>query len=146
MKKATIAGATFEFGEAQALAVKDTVQKATIELKDHPEQLAEFLNEQVRKIAGIKSPESPAKTPLEGKRILWVDDKPENNTYESNLLARLGAKIEFSVSTKEAIQALSQAFMTSSFLMFSAWKTALEIEVLVMICSTKSEINGPDFP
>lgn len=108
MKKATIAGATFEFAEAQAQAIKDTVEKATAELKDDPEQLAEFLNEQVRKAVGMSSSSAKTQPPLEGKRILWVDDNPDGNTYEANLFRRLGAQVQFCVSTEDGVQALRE--------------------------------------
>jgi CheY-like chemotaxis protein len=39
-------------------------------------------------------------------KILWVDDCPENNSYESNLFGRLGARINVARSTREAIQQL----------------------------------------
>lgn len=41
---------------------------------------------------------------LRGARILWVDDRPSNNSYESEALLALGAKVVFAASTKEAEQ------------------------------------------
>ncbi|MGF6879171.1 response regulator [Paraburkholderia sp. MM5477-R1] len=41
---------------------------------------------------------------LEGKRILWVDDKPDNNTYERQVLAEFGAEVSLATNTGEALQ------------------------------------------
>ena len=106
MKKATIGGAIFEFGEAQKQAMRDTVEKATAEFKDDPKLLAEFLNGQVRKVIGIRGEPTESETPLQGKRILWVDDKPDGNTYEMNLFRRLGAEVDSCLTTKDGVQAL----------------------------------------
>ena len=41
---------------------------------------------------------------LQGKRILWVDDRPENNHFERQALEALGVRIDLSTSTEEALQ------------------------------------------
>lgn len=38
---------------------------------------------------------------LSGVKILWIDDRPSNNYYESQILIALGAKVAFAASTKE---------------------------------------------
>jgi CheY-like chemotaxis protein len=38
--------------------------------------------------------------------ILWVDDNPDNNTYERSALSALGYKFELATSTKQALQIL----------------------------------------
>jgi len=43
-----------------------------------------------------------------GKRILWVDDQPENNTYEVQSFRSLGMLIHQSKSTEDALDALSR--------------------------------------
>lgn len=40
---------------------------------------------------------------LEGASVLWVDDHPQNNAYESRVLAALGVRVEFATSTDEAL-------------------------------------------
>jgi CheY-like chemotaxis protein len=43
----------------------------------------------------------------EGKRILWVDDHPENNAYEARMFKSLGIVVDQKTSTKDALDALS---------------------------------------
>jgi CheY-like chemotaxis protein len=106
MKTVTFGRAKIEFAEAREQAIKETIENAAAEFKDDPKQLAEYVIEQVRKIVGMRSEPTETKAPLKGRRILWVDDKPEGNTYEANLLRKLGADIQPCVSTTEALEAL----------------------------------------
>lgn len=41
--------------------------------------------------------------PLTGRKILWVDDHPENNTFEVSYLKELGASISSAISTELAL-------------------------------------------
>jgi CheY-like chemotaxis protein len=41
---------------------------------------------------------------LRGKRVLWVDDKPENNTYGTRALEIQGAEVVAVGTTKEALE------------------------------------------
>jgi CheY-like chemotaxis protein len=41
-------------------------------------------------------------------QILWVDDRPENNTYERQALETIGVRIALALSTDEAFERLSQ--------------------------------------
>jgi CheY-like chemotaxis protein len=41
-------------------------------------------------------------------QILWVDDRPGNNTYERQAFEKIGLRIELALSTSEAFQRLSQ--------------------------------------
>ena len=45
---------------------------------------------------------------LSGKRILWVDDNPENNAYEQRALEVLGLLIDQSFSTDDALEKLAR--------------------------------------
>lgn len=112
LKKAEIGGSKFEFSEIQKAAVNvlpEVIEKGLEEYKDKPEQLAGYVREQVKKL-----PEFQATTPMtappsiRGRSILWVDDKPMNNVYESSVLKRLGASILFARSTDEALAFLSR--------------------------------------
>jgi CheY-like chemotaxis protein len=47
--------------------------------------------------------------PLEGRRILWVDDHPENNTLEAYSLSGLGATVTPVLSTDEAHEELRRS-------------------------------------
>lgn len=45
---------------------------------------------------------------LEGKRILWVDDHPDNNDLPRNVLEGAGADVDLAKSTEEALSALQK--------------------------------------
>jgi CheY-like chemotaxis protein len=115
IKKAAFGGAVVEFDEAQAQAqaLGDTIDEAVKDkdLMDNPVRLVEFIKDQIKKysenivVTPIKK-EQPERKPFHGKFILWVDDVPTNNTYESNLFRRLGANITTSLSTLDALEKL----------------------------------------
>lgn len=102
VSKASIGGTSIEFADAEAQALKDTIVKAAAEHRHDPEGLQAFLGEQLQKIV----PHTTSSRPLAGKNILWVDDHPENNSYESNLFGRLGARVHPATTTSEAMQQL----------------------------------------
>lgn len=109
LTKAEVVGTTFEFSPVAVNALQDAIEKGAEELKDKPEQLAGFVREQVKKL-----PEFQAATPatsqpnLTGCSILWVDDNPLNNVYESSVLRQYGTSIMFARSTEEARAFLRQ--------------------------------------
>lgn len=43
---------------------------------------------------------------LEGTKVLWVDDKPSNNTYERNALEALGLRFTIATSTEDGLEQL----------------------------------------
>jgi CheY-like chemotaxis protein len=45
---------------------------------------------------------------LQGARVLWVDDHPDNNRYERQALEALGIVIDLATSTSEAMDKLRQ--------------------------------------
>ena len=45
---------------------------------------------------------------LNSKKILWVDDRPKNNVYETRSLEALGIQITISTSTTDALKKLRQ--------------------------------------
>ncbi|WBL76029.1 response regulator [Bradyrhizobium xenonodulans] len=46
---------------------------------------------------------------LQGKRVLWVDDRPDGNRYEMLALAEFGVAITIARSTEDALKLLSEA-------------------------------------
>jgi CheY-like chemotaxis protein len=52
--------------------------------------------------AALPSPRSQRR--LQGARILWVDDRPENNRFERQALEALGIDIDISTSTEDALE------------------------------------------
>jgi CheY-like chemotaxis protein len=43
------------------------------------------------------------------RRILWVDDRPDNNTYERQVFESLGLTFDLALSTNEALERLSSS-------------------------------------
>ncbi len=43
---------------------------------------------------------------LAGRKVLWVDDNPDNNIFETEALQALGIEVEFATSTSEALRKL----------------------------------------
>ena len=57
----------------------------------------------------VKTTITPSSLPrFAGKRILWVDDHPQNNTYEVQLFKTLGMTVDQSTSTPDALNDLSE--------------------------------------
>lgn len=101
-------GTTVEFGlnSAQAQALRDTIDEGAKELKDNPDRFKSYIHDQIGKVVTPTQMKQPDRKPFDGKSILWVDDKPSNNRYESNLFRRLGAKITTSKNTLDALEKL----------------------------------------
>jgi CheY-like chemotaxis protein len=101
-----------ELGFAEAAeVVSDTLQevvnKGAEEYQDNPQEFAAFVVEQASKLPMIAA--SPGGQPdLQGRHILWVDDKPANNVVERNIMERLGAVITLATSTAEALKKIRQ--------------------------------------
>jgi CheY-like chemotaxis protein len=49
-------------------------------------------------------PSVRAQRRMEGSRVLWVDDRPDNNRYERQALEALGLQIDISTSTDDALE------------------------------------------
>jgi CheY-like chemotaxis protein len=112
LTKAEIGGNKFEFSEIQKAAVNalpDAIQQGAQEFKDKPDELADFVREQVKKLPEFQeSTSTNVQSNLYGQSILWVDDKPMNNVYEAGVLKQIGASILFARSTDEAIEFLAR--------------------------------------
>jgi CheY-like chemotaxis protein len=52
--------------------------------------------------AALPSPRTQRR--LQGARILWVDDRPDNNRFERQTLEALGIDIDLSTSTEDALE------------------------------------------
>jgi CheY-like chemotaxis protein len=67
---------------------------------------------QLHKIVEVVRAAGPAAVPTrDGWRhhILWVDDRPENNTYERQAFEAMGLRFTLALSTDEAVERLAQA-------------------------------------
>lgn len=84
------------FSEVQKAAVSalpEVIDKGLEEYKDQPEQLAGFVREQVKKLPEFQATTTTGVVPrLSGRSILWVDDNPMNNVYESSVLKKTWSK------------------------------------------------------
>src|SRR5262249_32543926 len=49
-------------------------------------------------------PSVRAQRRMDGSRVLWVDDRPDNNRYERQALEALGLRIDLSTSTDDALR------------------------------------------
>jgi CheY-like chemotaxis protein len=61
-------------------------------------------------VEGIKVAKRTAHTSAESwqKHILWVDDRPDNNTYERRAFESVGLEFTLALSTNEALEILSR--------------------------------------
>jgi CheY-like chemotaxis protein len=82
-----------EFAAALGAAVaKRTPEDDSAGMVADPRHVAESL------------PSPRAQRRLQGSRILWVDDRPDNNRFERQALEALGIQIDLSTSTEDALE------------------------------------------
>ncbi|HET8657612.1 MAG TPA: response regulator [Micromonosporaceae bacterium] len=82
-----------------AAAIGAAIAKPTSETPDAVASLsrvAEALTEAV--------PDARAQRQLQGRLVLWVDDRPDNNRYERHALEALGIRFAISTSTDDAVK------------------------------------------
>lgn len=108
LKKADIAGTSFEFTEVAVKALQDSIDAGAEEFKGRSDELVSFVKKQVEKLPEATATAQLAENrlPLNGRSILWVDDNPFNNTYEESFFRQLGAKIKQATSTAQALHYL----------------------------------------
>jgi CheY-like chemotaxis protein len=56
--------------------------------------------------AALPSPRAQRR--MQGARVLWVDDRPDNNRYERQALEALGIDIDLSTSTEDAMEKIQR--------------------------------------
>lgn len=94
--------------ENEGRALKDAIDQGIRELGDKPKEFADYAKNQVEKLTQSIQDLPPTKrVSLLGCGILWVDDKPINNSYEIGFLRSLGASIDTVTSTREAVDAIA---------------------------------------
>ena len=78
-------------------------QRAIIsDLQIKVSDLEKRLSEEVE--SGIRSSTRPSSSQTTGKRILWVDDNPKNNSYLIASLEERGVRVDTAISTQEGVQ------------------------------------------
>lgn len=89
------------------LTMEEASEQQRAIVTDLQAKLAEI---EKRAAAGIPSVElAPAEPPPSSKRILWVDDRPKNNSFLVAALEERGARVETALSTAEAIASAKRA-------------------------------------
>lgn len=76
---------------------KDEAVQSQLEVPPSAEEIANVVNEATRPQAARR---------LAGASVLWVDDRPTNNTYERRTLEAFGLAITLSTSTEEGLEKL----------------------------------------
>jgi CheY-like chemotaxis protein len=100
-------GGTIKIGEFE-LSLPEIAQQQQVSISDLQAQVAELKKavEANSATVGKKSiiAETKSAAPLIGKRILWVDDHPENNGSLQAALADQGFEIQNALTTEAAFQ------------------------------------------
>jgi PleD family two-component response regulator len=103
-------GGTLKIGEFE-LSLPEIAQQQQVSISDLQAQVAELKKavETNSAAAGTKSiiAETKSATTRAGKRILWVDDHPENNGSLQAALADQGFEIQNALTTESAFQLFS---------------------------------------
>lgn len=97
---------------AAAIATASIVQleAKSIETENSPpssQEISSLISKSLNEANNIITP--AAFREARGKKILWVDDQPENNIYETNALKALGFEVWSAKSTEEALQLFRHA-------------------------------------
>ncbi len=82
----------------------------------------------------------------DGKRILWVDDHPENNAGEAAALAKLQIEVETVRSTEEALARLDAAENGGFDLVISDWSRNAEGAMAGLRLATSMRRHGHSQP
>jgi len=87
-----------------AAAAKDTAAPASFD-----EVGSAVQNAAAKVLAGFKASEAASREAQDDwrKRILWVDDRPQNNVYERKTMESMGIQFTLAETTDEALEILS---------------------------------------
>jgi CheY-like chemotaxis protein len=92
---------------AKLRSVQTAVAAATATKGDGEENVQSALleaQEAVGRISRVVTPKALGR--LQGRRVLWVDDHPDNNRYERAALEQLGIEVITATSTEDALKLL----------------------------------------
>lgn len=89
---------------AVAAALGAATAKANPDVDD-----GKYISNSAEEIEDLVSEKVTAKSyrRLHGARVLWVDDRPDNNIYERQSMEALGIDFDLALSTEEAIEKIS---------------------------------------
>lgn len=108
LSKAEFGTNKFEFSSVALDALHDTLISGADAYRDNPDQLASFVRDQALKLSGDQPMSVIGKPLLLRRIILWVDDEPLSNAYETGILQKLGANVVFARSSDEAFRMLNE--------------------------------------
>jgi CheY-like chemotaxis protein len=108
VKSVQVGGSAVEFAEVASDALQTAVNKGAEEYQDNTQEFANFVREQAIKLRDTAAMPSADRLDLQGRHILWVDDKPVNNAFERAIMERSGATVSLATSTEEALQKVRQ--------------------------------------
>jgi CheY-like chemotaxis protein len=104
-RRASLGPVSVEFDQTAVEALQDTARQAAQEFGTDPAKLADFLAEQITKMAESSGTRQD-KEPFTGNRVLWTDDNIGHHLFEMRYLERLGVELETAATTEEALNAL----------------------------------------
>jgi CheY-like chemotaxis protein len=106
--------AVIETARARKLTIKVAGNELTLE--EASKQQIDAFSDLQSKVADLEKrlpanqPEPVAPpTPALGKRILWVDDKPKNNSFFTASFQNRGAQVDIAISTEQGLEMFRRA-------------------------------------
>jgi CheY-like chemotaxis protein len=95
--------------EENYVAVVASLAAATVRRPDIDSAPAEVDFRRIAEVVRDAVPQRPAAESESWRnRLLWVDDRPENNVYERNAFEAVGLTFTLALSTKEALEILER--------------------------------------
>lgn len=97
------------------VSVRASIEKLNAEIAEIKSRLTEPAGAKLDSVGGSEFATSPTHDDLQpsepsarGRRILWVDDKPESNAFEIAQLQSVGLQIDTAKTTSEGIKILDR--------------------------------------
>lgn len=88
------------------LSATASLTAASVKSGDGPTEAA--VGELVRTVRESAAPPGHRAQPFHADRVLWVDDRPENNVHERRALEAMGLSFTLSLSTSDALEELGR--------------------------------------
>jgi CheY-like chemotaxis protein len=109
LSELSIKGGGVEATAKRRVEVAVALGSAVATRPEAPAKTAFDLDEETRQVAKLIADHVTPRTvrKAEGTRILWVDDRPENNVFERRSLEALGIQFDLSRSTDDALRRLT---------------------------------------
>jgi CheY-like chemotaxis protein len=95
--------------ESHRLNIQNQIEKETENIKRSIQQLHNNFSDVTADLARRTITRIDPANPQSLTNILWVDDHPENNAYEAEVLRKCGAKIDPVKDTADALRKLQES-------------------------------------